>query len=66
MLHHTLLTVKSFTTINTFVPLLAVVYAPNMASKILAPPKSFVTHRTLVRFLTIVYSPNVYDEMSLQ
>ena len=56
MLHHTLLTGKSFTAIRPLVPLLSVVYTPNMASKMLAPPKPSPTHRTAVGFLALVYA----------
>ena len=66
MLHHTLLTGKSFTAIRPLVPLLSAVYTPDVAGKGTSLTKTFVTHRTLVRFLTIVYSPNVSDEISLQ
>ena len=59
MILHTLLTDKSFTAIRVLVQLLSVVYAPNMASKILAPSKPSPTHRTDVGFLAIVYSPDV-------
>ena len=40
-------------------PLLSVVYAPNMPSKMLAPPKPSPTHRTAVGLLSLVYTPDV-------
>ena len=60
---HVLLTDVCFTAIRPLVPLLSVVYTPNVTGKGDALTKPSTAHRTDVGLLTIVYSPDVNEEI---
>ena len=56
---HVLLTVVCFTAIRPLVPLLTVVYSPDVGEKGTSHTKPSPTLRTAVGFLSLVYTPYV-------